>query len=488
MRQLGQAVKADTVDPSSFERSAGAMGAIGEAVARAGSVVGGLAAARIKARSDKAVLETEAEIEVANASLAKFMKLNRNNTALWRPEADRLTNEVLNRRLADPRLTEADKERLGLRLETWQKTTAIHADTQGAIADFGAVKADYQLKAIQAYDAGDKAGGDASIDAAVSGGYMQEADGGLLKFRGGKTVEAKADEERFNNLLLDIEEKPKELAGLIEAHNKTRPFNSAELLRLRRAEESALNRKRQEDNEYVGELFKTGQLKSADELAAFEYLSDGDRAEWKAQLEKPVLNNVGDYEQALGAIARYKASEDESGAKLAELRTFISKRFDTGFEQTLREKLDARVTPNAADVPTDAARALLDELVFEKGGLGQWKTPRIAASTGGPVYEEKTLKSIRPNGRKKEEVVHYPVYDEDPVKKAALGEKVKAIQAEVDQAIKRGEVTTATEAKALMLKLYTKAGGAAPITSMDENNPLLPPITNPDQRLEELLK
>jgi hypothetical protein len=63
---------------------------------------------------------------------------------------------------------------------------------------------------------------------------------------------------------------------------------------------------------------------------------------------------------------------------------------------------------------------------------------------------------------------------EDKVRKAALGEKVKGIMAEVERATKAGEVKTTGEAKALMLKLYVKAGGTIPAEVQGPDASLFP--------------
>lgn len=140
MQQLGQAVKVDTVDPSSFERAAGAMGPIGEAVARAGSVVGAAAAQHIKANSDLAILGAKGDQDLAEEQLRKVFSTRQNETAAFVPEAQRLTDEVAKKWLNDPRLTKADKARLAVELATWSEKQKIGADT------FAKVTVNSQLK------------------------------------------------------------------------------------------------------------------------------------------------------------------------------------------------------------------------------------------------------------------------------------------------------------------------------------------------------
>ena len=143
MRQLGQAVKADTVDPSSFERSAGALGAIGEAVMRAGGVGLALVDKHKEAKERKALLEIDLAKDIANASIAAFKDKNPNNTAAWVKETDRVTSELLSRWKDDERLGKAAKEELALKLNTWRKVSMIGAETDMVKADFASVKQGY---------------------------------------------------------------------------------------------------------------------------------------------------------------------------------------------------------------------------------------------------------------------------------------------------------------------------------------------------------
>lgn len=138
---IGRLVKAnmpDTVNPEPFVSTAGtAAKAIGQGI----GIIGQVAEERIKAREQKAVMEAEAELDIASESLSTFFAKNRTNTSAWVPEAQRVTGEILGKWKDDPRLTREGRERLKLRLDTWAKTTVIHADSQGASADFQETRA-----------------------------------------------------------------------------------------------------------------------------------------------------------------------------------------------------------------------------------------------------------------------------------------------------------------------------------------------------------
>jgi GH24 family phage-related lysozyme (muramidase) len=108
------------------------LGAVGDAVMRAGSVMGAMAQKEIEEKSRTAIIEAQNTMDVAGDELGGFYAANRNNTSAWVPQAGKTAEELKAKLLKDERLTKLDRERLGVQLDSWGKKQLIHAQTAGA--------------------------------------------------------------------------------------------------------------------------------------------------------------------------------------------------------------------------------------------------------------------------------------------------------------------------------------------------------------------
>jgi hypothetical protein len=176
IEKLGQASKVEMVDPSSFVRAAGSIGAVGEAIEQAGSVLGAVAKQRREARETTAMLREEAEIELASESFRTFTAKNPENTAAWIPEAQRLGAERIKAIQENPNLTPQGRERLLLRANTWAEKLKIQADGMGASTDFGNAKATYIQEINGAARNGNARRAEEVGQRALSSPYFSEAE------------------------------------------------------------------------------------------------------------------------------------------------------------------------------------------------------------------------------------------------------------------------------------------------------------------------
>lgn len=117
------------------------MGAVGDAVMRAGSVMGAMANKAIEEKSRTALIEAQTEMDVANDVNGAFYSQNRNNTDAWVSQASKTAEDLKSRLLKDERLTRTDRERLGVQLDSWSKKQIIHAQTNGAAVIYANSKA-----------------------------------------------------------------------------------------------------------------------------------------------------------------------------------------------------------------------------------------------------------------------------------------------------------------------------------------------------------
>ena len=109
-----------------------AMGAVGDAVMRAGSVVGAMVQKAQEERSRTATIEAQNEMDIVAQSLGGFYSQNKTNTDAWEPQTAKAVEELKAKFLKDQRLTALDKERLGAQMDSWGKRQIIHAQTTGA--------------------------------------------------------------------------------------------------------------------------------------------------------------------------------------------------------------------------------------------------------------------------------------------------------------------------------------------------------------------
>lgn len=109
-----------------------ALGAVGDAVMRAGSVVGAMAHKAQEEKSRTATIEAQNDMDIVGQGLGGFYFENKNNTDAWGPHTAKAVEELKAKYSNDPRLTQLDRERLGVQLDSWGKRQLIHAQTAGA--------------------------------------------------------------------------------------------------------------------------------------------------------------------------------------------------------------------------------------------------------------------------------------------------------------------------------------------------------------------
>lgn len=108
------------------------LGAAGDAVMRAGSVIGAMVQKEREEKSRTAIIEAQAEMDVVNEVNGAFYSQNLKNTDAWASHAFKTAEDLKSRLLKDERLTKTDRERLGVQLGSWGKKQLIHAQTAGA--------------------------------------------------------------------------------------------------------------------------------------------------------------------------------------------------------------------------------------------------------------------------------------------------------------------------------------------------------------------
>jgi hypothetical protein len=343
--QLGAASQMP-LDNNDVTQGYRALGAVGEAVMRAGSVIGAVAMKRQEATDRRLVNQAQSAMDMAAMEFKAWQAENQNSPEAWTAEAQRRSADLLKPFMEMKELSKSAKDDLALMGQSWagRFTKSVEIDATKAV--FSLAAGSYQDRANRAYDQGDAAAGDAAIDEATTLGYFHPTVAESAKANGKLKTEAKAEAQRFDDLLGFADEKPLEAPGLIEQYHKEGKITSAQKLRLDNVRESAVNRERAKDNEVIKAAFMGGKLKEPADLEAFPYLTEGDKAEWTAQLKKPVMNDGEEYDSVLASIAKYDPSKDETGWEGAAISSRISQKFTLGYEKALSEKLDLKLNPD----------------------------------------------------------------------------------------------------------------------------------------------
>lgn len=394
--QLGRASQMP-LDNNDVTQGWRALGAVGEAVMQAGGVGLALHRKRVETNERLAMKEAEADMLVRGQELSAFYEANQNNTGAWTPEAQRVTGDVLARWKDDPRLTKAGRDDLALRLQTWAKTTAIHAESAGAQADFRRLGAQYELSAAKAYESGDKAAGDAQWQEAVKGGYASPEKAQFEMWRGEKAIKARNlgdAEQRYKTAVL-IGDDEQMNAALAEGKKWGWTDSDIEFMRTKGAEDARQNREvvaNRDQHDFLAELmFRRAQGEVIVPSQIEGLVRDGkiDKATGARMMiaaKSEVGAMPGEFSAFIDEVALYDPDNDPKYAKAAELQRRAAElglrpdqaaQFNAVFEKAQKENAD--VTKRIETAGLVAARQTFRD-AFAKGGLTKVWTPDLEAA------------------------------------------------------------------------------------------------------------
>jgi hypothetical protein len=402
-----------------------ALGAVGDAVMRAGSVIGAKVKARQDAREQKAILEAESEIDIANASLSTFYQKNRSNTAAWVPEAERLTADVAGKWSNDPRLTNEGRERLALRLKTWAETTRIHADGQGAIADFGETKGAFgqRIRSLmdgRRYDEVENL----LPQLEASGVYYDFEVAGIRDDigRAKKATVLSDAEQNYKRSLIVANESEMEAALKVGKQNGWTD-SDIELLRTKGKLDIERNREvmqNREQHDFLADLsFRRAQGEviapsQVEGLVAAGKIDKDTGARMLLAAKSDVGALPGELKTFLDEVATYDPDDDSRYEKAAAfqrraaemgLRPEQAMQFNAVFETAQKENAD--VTKRIETAGLVAARQTIRS-AYEKGGLVRTWTPDLAAALqdtaklqafGIPTAQAENIKRLMQGGK-----------------------------------------------------------------------------------------
>jgi hypothetical protein len=419
-----------------------AMGAVGDAVMRAGNVVGAVAAKRQEATDRRLVNQAQAAMDQAAIEFRSWQEANPNAPEKWTEEAKRRAEDLVKPFLGMKELSQAAKDDLQLMGQSWQTRFVGNVEASSTKAIFGLAKTSYVGRAQRAFESGDVEGGRAALTEAASGGYLHDFEREALEFEGTQRARAKqkgeaetmADtfimrgqpeqarkvlednkdafepvelenkvatvEERaikaknFNELLVLANDDPASAASLAMEDERRGKIDATMRVEIERKAESVLaSNRRQGAAEYAERIETPGMMPTEAEITMDPRLNDYDREQLRRRIKGATFDQATEFEGALSKVMSFSplAFENEADAITAatNLEASIDATFSGPYASRLKEELGKRqqmAAPGATSA-TDIgpAMATLDQAI-EEGGLGAIRKPVM--QDGKPVMRD----------------------------------------------------------------------------------------------------
>jgi hypothetical protein len=419
-----------------------ALGAVGDAVMRAGSVVGAVAAKRQEATDRRLVNQAQASMDQAAIEFRSWQEANPNAPEKWTEEAKRRAEGLVKPFLGMKELSQAAKDDLQLMGQSWQTRFVGGVEASSTRAIFGLAKTSYVGRARRAFELGDVEGGRTALTEAEGGGYIHSFEREALEFEGTQRAKAKRKGEaemtadtfimrgqpeqarkvlednkdafepaEFENKTANVEEramKSKEYNDLMVIANDD-PASAAQLaiekerdgkidaaMRVdvvRKSEGVLASNRRQGAAEYAERIETPGMMPSEAEITMDSRLNDYDREQLRRRIKGATFDQATEFEGALSKVMSFSPSAFENKADAITAATNLEASIDATFSgpyaSRLKEELGKRqqMTAPGATSATDIgpAMATLDEAI-EAGGLGPIRKPVM--QDGKPVMRD----------------------------------------------------------------------------------------------------
>jgi hypothetical protein len=515
-----------------------AMGAVGDAVMRAGSVVGAVAAKRQEATDRRLVNQAQAAMDQAAVEFRSWQEANPNAPEKWTEEAKRRAEGLVKPFLGMKELSQAAKDDLQLMGQSWQTRFVGGVEASSTKAIFGLAKTSYVGRAQRAFESGDVEGGRMALTEAEGGGYLHSFEREALEFEGTQRAKAKkkgeaetmADtfimrgqpeqarkvlednkdafepvelenkvatvEERamkaknFNELLVLANDDPASAASLAMEDERRGKIDATMRVEIERKAESVLAaNRRQGAAEYAEKIETPGMMPTEAEITMDSRLNDYDREQLRRRIKGATFDQATEFEGALSKVMSFSPSafENEADAITAatNLEASIDATFSGPYAARLKEELGKRqqmAAPGATSA-TDIgpAMATLDQAI-EEGGLGPIRKPVM--QDGKPVMRDPKEQGFTVDKGffwdskktvKENDGQPVPLEEKDPVAEAKARAIQKEIRETIEAEVKAGKLTDQGAITARALDLFKLKGGKIKVRPKTDIQVATPP-------------
>jgi hypothetical protein len=420
-----------------------ALGAVGEAVARTGSVLGALAMKRQEATDRRLVNQAQSAMDQAALEFRSWQEANPNAPEAWVEEARKRSEAIMQPFLQMKELSNAAKGDLKLMGQSWQQRFVGGVDVEATKATFGLAKQSYVQRAERAFEAGDEATGRAALSEAKSAGYLHDVDFEALEAAGTEkakalrksnaetmadtfilrgqpdkargvlqdnadafqpaelenkvaTVEERAMKAKnYQDLLVMANDDPASAASLAIEDERRGKIDATMRVDIERKAQSVLASNRSvAAREYAERIDTPGMMPSEAEITMDGRLNDFDREMLRRKITGATWNQEAEFEGALAKVMAFDPSafESEQDAITAatNMEASIESAFSGAYAANLKAELEKRRQgpgPQGGGAATDIgpAMATLDAAI-EEGGLGEIRKPVM--QDGKPVMRD----------------------------------------------------------------------------------------------------
>jgi GH24 family phage-related lysozyme (muramidase) len=436
------------------------LGAVGDAVMRAGSVMGAMAQKRQEATDRRLVNSAQAAMDQAAIEFQQWQAANPNAPESWAEEARTRADGLMKPFLEMKELSRSAKDDLALMGKSWAGRFVGNVEVQGTKAVFGLAKESYVGRARRAFDSNNFEGGKAALDEGVAGGYLHETDRDALLYEGQEKQKARTAEGISGRYEIAVQSANEELLNQTINEGKTAlgwDKDYAEAKRLKGMEGIEQTRRvnaAQEESDFLGEvMMKKAQGEVFVPEQVDSWVSEGriDKqtgARLRVALKSEVGAMTGEFMDFLNKeVDVYDPDSDPDGLKTYELQ----KKSDLlGLNQRQRELYSARLE-RAAKVNADpklkpleavrrAAKGQIGEMFKEVGKSRVWdddlegalRDPAKLEAWGVPVDQAQGIKLLIEGGTDKKGMF-------GKANEKVIPDKAKALKLFRDQSLARKE-------------------------------------------------
>lgn len=292
------------------------MGAVGDAVMRAGGIMGALAAKKQEATDRRLVNSAQSAMDQAAIEFQQWQAANPNVPESWTEEARKRADGLMKPFLEMKELSRSAKDDLALMGQSWAGRFVGNVEVQGTKAAFGLAKESYVGRARRAFDSNNFEGGRAALDEGVAGGYLHDTDREALLYEGQEKQKARAAEGIGGRYDIAVQTANEELLNQTINEGKTalgwdEDYAEARRLKgMKGIEQTRRVNAAQEESDFLGEVMMK---KAQGEVFVPEQVDS-----WVSE---------GRIDKQTGARLRV-ALKSEVGAMTGEFMDFLNKEVD----------------------------------------------------------------------------------------------------------------------------------------------------------------
>ncbi|SKB08726.1 hypothetical protein SAMN02745166_05009 [Prosthecobacter debontii] len=184
MLRYNEASKMPLMDPAVGAAPYEALGSVGRALTHTGDMLVTLAIKKQEGTDKRLIHTAQSAMDQATTDFQVWQAQNPNSPEQWPTEAQRRAQETIQPYLEMKELSSSGKADLQLISQAWSKQFLGGVDLAATKQTFGLTKQSYLNRSRSAFAKGDRVSGNASLNEAVSGGYLAQPEAEAYRMDG----------------------------------------------------------------------------------------------------------------------------------------------------------------------------------------------------------------------------------------------------------------------------------------------------------------